>query len=69
MQPVSKKRIGKHVPATTNTHTTIELLLETVLSTWSVQNDYKEDNGATQLVVSCQFRGSSGRKAVKKRVC
>jgi hypothetical protein len=30
MQPISRQRIGEHVPATTNTHTTIELLLETV---------------------------------------
>jgi hypothetical protein len=44
MQPVSRHRIGKHVPAATNTHTTIELLLETVFSTRPVQSGYKEDN-------------------------
>jgi hypothetical protein len=44
MQPVSRQRIGKNVPAATNTHSTIELLLETVFSTRSVQKVYKEDN-------------------------
>jgi hypothetical protein len=38
MQPVSKKRIGKHASAT------IGLLLETVFSFRSVQSCYKEDN-------------------------
>jgi hypothetical protein len=44
MQLVSRQQISKHVPTATNTNTTIESLLETVLSTWSVQNAYKEDN-------------------------
>jgi hypothetical protein len=43
MQPVSRQRISKHVPAATNTNTTIKLLLETVFSTRSVQYGYKED--------------------------
>jgi hypothetical protein len=43
MQPVSRKLIGKHVPAATNTNN-IELLLETVFSTWSLQSGYKEDS-------------------------
>jgi hypothetical protein len=30
MQPVSRQRIGKHVPAATNTSKTTELLLESV---------------------------------------
>jgi hypothetical protein len=38
VQPVSKQRIGKH------SSTTIELLLEMVFSTRTVQNGYKEDN-------------------------
>jgi hypothetical protein len=29
MQPVSKQWLGKHVPTETNTHATIEVLLET----------------------------------------
>jgi hypothetical protein len=41
---VSKQRLGKHVPAATDTHATIEILLETVFSTRSVQRSYKEDN-------------------------
>jgi hypothetical protein len=44
MRPVSNKLIGKHVPAATNTQATIELLLETVFSTRSMQRGYKEDN-------------------------
>jgi hypothetical protein len=37
MQTISRQWIGQH------TFTTIELLLETVFSTWSVQNGYKEE--------------------------
>jgi hypothetical protein len=44
MQPVSRQRIGKHVPAATNTFTTIELLLKTVFSARPVQSVYKEEN-------------------------
>jgi hypothetical protein len=44
MQPVSRQRIGKHIPAATKTNTTIELLLETAFSTRSAQSGYKEEN-------------------------
>jgi hypothetical protein len=44
VQPVSRQWICKHVPAATNTHATIELLLETVFSTRSVKMGCKEDN-------------------------
>jgi hypothetical protein len=44
MQPVSRQWIGKHIPAATNMNTTIQLLLEMVFSTWSMQSGYKEDN-------------------------
>jgi hypothetical protein len=44
MQPVSRQRISKHVPVATNTHATLEFLLETAFSTRSVQMGYKEDN-------------------------
>jgi hypothetical protein len=40
---ISKQRISKHVPAATNMHATIELPLETLFSTGSVQLGYKED--------------------------
>jgi hypothetical protein len=33
---VATQRIGKHVPAATNKHTTIEFLLETVFSALTV---------------------------------
>jgi hypothetical protein len=41
---VSRQRLGKHVPAATETHGIIEVLLEKVSSTRSVQRSYKEDN-------------------------
>jgi hypothetical protein len=41
---VSKQRLGKRVSVATDTHATIEVLLETVLSNRSVQRAYKEDN-------------------------
>jgi hypothetical protein len=44
MQPVPRQRISKHVPAATNTHITIELLLETVFSARPVQSVYREGN-------------------------
>jgi hypothetical protein len=50
MQPVSRQRIGKHVPTETDTNTTIELLLETVFSTRSLQRGYKEDNWGERML-------------------
>jgi hypothetical protein len=41
---VSRQRLSKNIPAATDTHATIEVLLETVFSTRSVQRGYKEDN-------------------------
>jgi hypothetical protein len=41
---VSRQRLGKRVPATTDTHATIDVLLETMFHTRSVQRGYKEDN-------------------------
>jgi hypothetical protein len=64
MQPVSRQRIGKHVPAATNTTTTLELMLETMLSTQSVQSGYKEDNLGDP--VSCQLSAES--QPVKRRL-
>jgi hypothetical protein len=40
---ISRQRIGKHIPAATNMHATMKLLLDTVFSTRSVQGSYKED--------------------------
>jgi hypothetical protein len=42
---VAIQRCGK------STSTAIELLLETVFSTWSVQRGYKEDNWSDQVQV------------------
>jgi hypothetical protein len=41
---VSKERFGKHFPEATDTYATIEVLLERVFSTRSVQRGYKEDS-------------------------
>jgi hypothetical protein len=40
---VSRQGLGKHVPASTNTHSNITGLLETMFSTSSVQRGYKEE--------------------------
>jgi stage III sporulation protein SpoIIIAA len=56
---VSKQRLGKHVPAATDTHATIEELLETVFYTRSVQRGYKEDNWGNRV--------SSVREVVRKK--
>jgi hypothetical protein len=53
MQFVSRQRIGKLVPTATNTHTTTQLMFESVFSIRSVRRGYKEDNGVNPL--SCQF--------------
>jgi hypothetical protein len=36
----ARERLGKHVPAATDTRATIQELLETVLSTWSMKGGY-----------------------------
>jgi hypothetical protein len=46
---ISRQRIDKHVPAATDTHAKIEVLLETVFSTRSMQRSYKEDNWGNRL--------------------
>jgi hypothetical protein len=39
---ISRQSLGKHVPAATDNHSTLEVLLETVFSTRYVQRNYKE---------------------------
>jgi hypothetical protein len=56
---LSRQRLGKHVPAATDTHATIEVLLETAFSIRSVQTGYKEVNGGNRV--------SFVREAPKKR--
>jgi hypothetical protein len=41
---VSRQRLGKHVPVAADTYATIDVLLETLFSTRSMQRGYKEDN-------------------------
>jgi hypothetical protein len=56
---VSRQRLCKHIPTAMDTHAKIEVLLETVFSTWSVQRGYKDDNWGNQV--------SSVWKSVRKR--
>jgi hypothetical protein len=56
---VSRQRFSKHVPMVTDTHATIEVLLEIMFSTQFVQKNCKEDSWGTQV--------SSVQEAVKKR--
>jgi hypothetical protein len=62
MQPISRQLIDKHVPMATNTHATIQLLLEAVFSTHSMQRCYKEDNWGDPVQLSFA-------RKVKKRWC
>jgi hypothetical protein len=41
---VSEQRLRKHVPAETNTHVTIDLLWNGVLSMWSVPRCYEQES-------------------------
>jgi hypothetical protein len=41
---VSMQRLGKHVSVAWDTHETMEVPLETVISTRSVQRGFMEDN-------------------------
>jgi hypothetical protein len=58
---VSRQRFSKHVPVPTDTHATIEVLLEMVFSTRSVKSGYMEDDWGNLV--------SSVRESVKERVC
>jgi hypothetical protein len=62
MQPVSRQRIGKHIPAATNIHSTLELLLETVFSTRFMQRGYKGDNWGNPV----SWELSSAREAEER---
>jgi hypothetical protein len=46
---VSRKRLGKHVPAETDTHATIVVLLKKVFYIRSVQRGYKENNWGNRV--------------------
>jgi hypothetical protein len=46
----SRQRLVKHVPSAADTHATIELLLETVFSTRSVQRGYEEDSWGNRVI-------------------
>jgi hypothetical protein len=46
---VSMQRLGKHVPREANRRATIEVLLETGVSTQSVPRNYKEETWVVQV--------------------
>jgi hypothetical protein len=56
---ISRQRLGKHVPAAKYTHATIEVLLERVFSTRSMQKGRKEYSWGNRV--------GSAREAVRKR--
>jgi hypothetical protein len=56
---VSRQQFGKHVSAATDTHATIEALLEMGFSARSVKRSFKEDNWGNRV--------SSVLEALKKR--
>jgi hypothetical protein len=59
---VSRQRLGKHVPAATDTHATIEVLLETVFSTRSVRRGYKEETVSPESVLLESVKKRDRRK-------
>jgi hypothetical protein len=63
---VSRPQLGKHVPATTDTYATIEVLSETLFSTWSVQRGCKEDSWGNQVscALECVRKRDSWKGAV-----
>jgi hypothetical protein len=46
-----RQRLGKHVPAATNTKAKIEELLETVFSVGSVPRLYNEDPRPAEIII------------------
>jgi hypothetical protein len=42
---ISEQRLGKHVPAETNTHAAVDLCWKWVFSMWTAQMSYKENWG------------------------
>jgi hypothetical protein len=53
---ISRQWIGKHIPSAMNMHVTMELLLETVFSTWYMQKGYRKTTRATQLRAEAEKR-------------
>jgi hypothetical protein len=58
---VSRQRLGNHVPAATDTHATVEVLLE---MGWSVPKGYKEANWSNQVTSVRELEGMSQRQLV-----
>jgi hypothetical protein len=56
---VSRQRLGKDVPAATDIHTTIEVLLETVFSIWSVLRCLKQEY--------CSRKGAAVKRVLEPR--
>jgi hypothetical protein len=57
---ISRQHLGKHVSAAMDTYATIEVLLETVFSTWSVQR--------TSVWESVKKRGSWKDTTIQRRL-
>jgi hypothetical protein len=55
MQLASRQRIGEHVPAASNTNTTIKLCWKRRVLLGEYKVVIRKTTGATQLVDSCQL--------------
>jgi hypothetical protein len=63
---VSGQWLGKHVPATTDTHAITEVLLNTVFPTRSVQRGYKENNwGSNTFTVTLRVVGGDEKGSLE----
>jgi hypothetical protein len=63
---VSRQRLCKHVCASTDTHATKEMQLETVFSTRSVQRGYKEENSGNRGGVEYLHCDPASRRRQRK---
>jgi hypothetical protein len=68
---VSRQRLGKHIPAPTDKHATIDVMLVTVFSTRSVQRGWKKDswgNRINSVRGSVKKIGSLKEAAIQRRL-
>jgi hypothetical protein len=68
---IARQRLGKHVPAATNTQTTIEIFSETMFSARSMQRGYKRRElrfGSVDCSSALQVRLRRDGSAVQETV-
>jgi hypothetical protein len=62
---VSWQRLGIQVPAATDTHATIDVLLKTVFSTRSVERSYTEEAGSNTSTVALRVVGGDEKRSLE----